>query len=634
MILTNTKKFISSIYLYIFLSFLISLCVINFAINLKYSGIFSEYFIKYLPALSDGDLWTIFDINLIGDPRPRYFSSLLEFSNIYIRKILFINGFYLPTISINWIIYPSTIAFLYLATKKIYKNNVITFTTTILFACSPGMLDMLCNFYIPSKPLILMLTAMTIFFWANFFENFSKFKASRNINIFIASLTLLLAFFSDETAIFIYLIIISIFISYMQKLKWGEISWVLFILAIPLIVFILIANSAISINKVPFFSYTGKFFSLALNGIHTTIFEISQTSTSTFSILAPQALLEVILSKFFVPNIQTTGSWTSGSYSGFLIFSTSEKILFTVSACFCLILYFNLDTSKRNNVCKLFIGFIVFCILQSILLLPLTTFLIDINYYAGLSSLWVCLIMGVLIGGTSNNFLLIPSKIFLIFVVLTSLINFENTASRNPFLSNPIPTHSDISRLVNLVQNNSFKTTLSSLPTFPNRLFSYAYEMEILKKSSLNQKVDLEPYKNITTSLLSFLPKKGVQDDLLYRYDAPSIDENSIYPQNGRLLSSQDIKQLFSNKKIRGSSGSWRYIRTFDSNGDFIDKAWFEGITRQWTLSGNIIYKGGLFCFHFSNGAMECINQLYYIGNQTYYGFGSNNVLVTVFKTL
>ena len=625
------KKIISPIYIYIGLSILIGLCAINFSINLKYSAIFSEYFIKYLPALSDGNIWTIFDINLIGDPRPRYFSSLLEFSNILIRKILFVNGLYYPTISINWIIYPTTIYLLYLTTKKIYKNNEITFSATILFACSSGMLDMLCNFYIPSKPLILLLVVMTLFFWAKFFE---KLDSSRNINIFIASLTLLLALFSDETAIFIYLMIISIFITNMKKLKWGEVSWLLFISAIPLLIFILIANSSISINKYPFFSYTGNFFTLVIKGIHTSIFEIDQSSINEFSILSPQALFEIILSKFFVPNLQASGSWTSSSYPGFLSFSASEKLLFIMSVCLCLILYFNLKKSKKIEVCKLFIGLIIFCILQSILLLPLSTFLVDINYYAGLSNLWICLIMGVLIGGTSKNFLLLPSKIFLIFIVLTSLVNFEKTASRNPFLSNPIPTYSDISRIVNLVKSNSFSTTINSLPEFPNRLFSYAYEMEILKKSSLNQKVDLEPYKTITTSTLSFLPKTGVQDDLLYRSDAPSIDAKFIYSSNRRRLSSQDVKQLFSNRKIRGSSGSWRYIRTFDSKGDFIDKAWFEGITRQWTLTGNIIYNENLFCFDFSNGALECLHQLYYVGNQTYYGLGSNNTVVTVFKTL
>jgi hypothetical protein len=157
--------------------------------------------------------------------------------------------------------------------------------------------------------------------------------------------------------------------------------------------------------------------------------------------------------------------------------------------------------------------------------------------------------------------------------------------------------------------------------------------MEIMKRSSLKEKIDFEPYKNFLKSPLSFLPVIGIQDTLLLQSDNFPRNGNTLYLAVGDKLFASDINMILLNRKIRGASGPWRFIRQFDANGNFVDRVWFEGITRQWTLSGKITYINDLFCFDFSNGAREC-HKFYLADDNIYLGFGLKDEVTTFFKII
>jgi hypothetical protein len=77
-----------------------------FLFEISSAAIMLEYIFKFLPAMTDGGLASIFDGNTIGDPRPRLLTTFFTYVNVALRRALLAHWTIHPSLGIAWLIYP------------------------------------------------------------------------------------------------------------------------------------------------------------------------------------------------------------------------------------------------------------------------------------------------------------------------------------------------------------------------------------------------------------------------------------------------------------------------------------------------------------------------------------------------
>jgi len=119
-----------------------------------YAASFIEYYLKYLPFLTDHGLGGILDLAALGDPRPRLLPLLGAVVNVDLRRALLLLGTMHPSFGIAWLVYPAALVALYWAVYLLCGRRTSAVIASLLYAASPGHLDILVDYYIPAKPLV------------------------------------------------------------------------------------------------------------------------------------------------------------------------------------------------------------------------------------------------------------------------------------------------------------------------------------------------------------------------------------------------------------------------------------------------------------------------------------------------
>ena len=612
------------------LAIVIAFFALYTCLNPFYATSFNEYYFKYLPGLINGNFYTIFDGGLLGDPRPRTFSTLLTLANIHLRELLYSRDIFLPSIGVNWLIYPVSIFAIYKATLKAFKSTNVALASSVIFASSPAALDMLCDFYIPAKPLALLFTITSIGFFGSLLELQHDSRASlrRLPSLLGLWISILLCMLSDETGIFIPLFLLAIYFKKIITRNFNYIFRLFLICIFPYLLYFIYSFCVLPIINNQLVQSSLNPIDLAINGIFPALFEFTPPPQWTWKFDSFLALFENIISSFLLPEKITPGGWTNTSYFGLLNFGVQHQIAFTVSCLLVLYFYIKLNFNHRQEVIRLLFGFIVFCFIESYLLKALTPYLIESNYYANQGSIWLSLVLGLILGGTSTITQPIRT-LFLTIVVSVTATNFLNSIKNNPFKTSNPPTFKEIREIKSLVKANKF-TAISDRFEFPSPQYKYAFEMEIYRRHLSGEIIDLVPHSLDNSSIINSLPIKGVQDELLtdnFNLLQPiPISSKSLEP-----ISLETFPSLIADKKVRGVGNDWNYIRTYSSNNNFNENVWYQGLVRVWKLNGSYALRDGSVCFFYSNLMEECITALFVNSQNQYFGFDSEGRLVTRF---
>src|SRR5262249_6860301 len=124
-----------------------------FLLHVSSTGTMLEYVIKFVPAMTDGGLTSIFDGNMVGDPRPRLLTMFFTYVNIAVRRALLLRSAIHPALGIAWLIYPICVVLMHRVTMRLTGDARAALIAAILYAASPAMLDVFANYYVPGKPL-------------------------------------------------------------------------------------------------------------------------------------------------------------------------------------------------------------------------------------------------------------------------------------------------------------------------------------------------------------------------------------------------------------------------------------------------------------------------------------------------
>jgi hypothetical protein len=613
------------------LAILIAFYAVYICINPIYATSFNEYYFKYLPGLIDGNLYTIFDGGLLGDPRPRTFSTLLTLVNINLRELLYTRNVFLPSISVNWLIYPASIFAIYKAALKAFNNNNVALACTVIFASSPAALDMLCNFYIPAKPLTLLFTILSISFFGSLLEFNQDSSASIRKLLSILGLwfSIFLCMVSDETGIFIPLFLFTIYFNKILVRDFKKIIGIFLICIFPYLIYLLYSLYVLPLINNQLGQASLSPIDLAVNGIFPTLFEFSSAPIWNWKFDSFLALFENIISDFLLPaKINSNNWWTSEIYFGLLSFNIKQQIAFSISVCLLIYFYLKLNLIHRRNVIGLIYGFIIFCFIESFVLKVMTPYLIYSNYYANQGSIWMSLLLGLILGGAATLSPLIRS-LGIIVIVLISSINFTHSIKSNPFAVINPPTFKEIKEIQTYVRAYKFKD-ISSSYGFPMPQYKYAFEMEIYRRHLSGEIIDLVPHALDNGSIIKLLPINHVQDGSL-RNSVNFLEPMPIHSKFLRPIPLKNFPSLITEKKVKGISENWNYIRTYNSNNTFNERTWYQGIVRIWKLNGSYIMKDGSICFFYSNLTEECFTKLFVNSQNHYFGFDSEGKLVTRF---
>lgn len=634
----ETRRDATAAVVYVALACLIAANALRWALDPRYTSTLSEYLVKFLPAFADGGIAAAFDVVGMGDPRPRIVSNLLALMNVNLRQLAIANDAFWPALGVNWIIYPLGFALLYSAIVVAWGSRRIAATAALLYAASPGAVDVLCNYYVPAKPLANLSIVAALYFFAKALPAPGRATRVASASAPIAGgLALTAGLFSDETAIFAYLLVPAVLAG-----NWGSATpttrrWIGAASMAPLLVYAAVALWLLPLLNNALAQAPVDFWAVATQGIYSGVFQITLGSPpgSEFS-YSPVNLVETILSAHTVPARDVPGIWTGYSAWGFADWSVHEKLSILLFCGAIGILAFSLPDRRRREARWVLGSFLLFSLLQAALIRPLASVLLEVNYYGSASSIWFGVLGGLLIGAEPRLKRLAEFRVVLLaYLVIVLLTNFEGTVRRHPYWSDPAPTPADIEEIRRKVKEGRFGETVGDYP-FPDRRFFWAYEMEVARRVAVSVPVDLYPRRNPNTSIISLLPVTGTQDGRLRDADViPEIDEDDMRADSDAAeVGVQHLRSLLLGARIRGQAGPWRFIRHISAAGLLDERVWYEGLARQWRLTGRLAPERGELCAIFQNGMRECLARVYITDDGTYHGYSRDGMPVCRFRII
>jgi hypothetical protein len=624
--------------LVVFLLFLLAAATaLRLAFDPRYATTFPEYLFKFLPALTDGGITAAFDTVLLGDPRPRILSNLMTYVNIHLRQIAIAFSVFIPAMSINWIIFPLDIWFLYKAISISWGSHRVATSVALIYAASPAALDILCNYYVPAKPLANFSIIFTLFCMAKALNEAKvNWTQKSNFYIYLASIALLCGLLCDETAIFTYLLVPAVLRERMTGLQRHAYFHISLATVFPALAYIAIGFGLLPALNNMLGQTPLNFWRVATEGIFAALFDIKVNSSWSGVGYSPVNLIETILSAHTVPLRTLPGNWTSLNHWGILDWQPYEQVFLALVFFSFIFLYQRQERVTRLRFFMLFGSFLLFCLAQAALIKPLAPVLLEVNYYAGASSLWFSLMAGLLISSGSCTGAFIFRQTLLFYLIAVQLSNFLATVQRHPHASMPPPTWSDMFQIQEKVHEGQFEEFVKT-HKFPDRGFMWAYEMEVARRKESGYLVDLVPHGSNAGAIISTLPRPGTQDLIVFDADVVSnLSESKLINSNlGVLVPLKEMEYKLFKTTIRGVAGPWRYIRVIDENGQFKEHVWFEGIVRQWQVNGYLKKNNEQLCTYFTNTTLfECVSRIYRTSDGHYIGYSNSNNYVTSFQIL
>jgi hypothetical protein len=611
-----------------------------FLLQVSSTGTFLEYVFKFVPAMTDGGLTSIFDGNMVGDPRPRLLTTFFTYTNIVLRRALLLREPIHPSLGIAWLIYPICVFLMHRVAMRLTMDARTALIAAILYAASPAMLDLFADYYVPGKPLasLMMLLAMygaCLIFPATDDQNTSRPILGSSI-IFIAGLFGLL---SDETALFIYACIPLLFANrLLEKTVRPARKW-LFVLSLAgslfvfvLVGFIVVPAINISLGQAPIDLWT-----TITRGVYEAMFLMSSKPVGNLiGSISPGSLLETILSAHTVPHRSVHVTWTSGQpLQHFFQWRWTDQLGLYVFAAIMILLSLNVrsDPTRRGLVVRLLLAFVVFVVLESILILRLSPWIVEVNYYAAFSSLFFALILATLIAGLARTHWSWSVWLITAYLATVEFGNYWETAQRHPSIRSAPLNWTQLREVHQKVASGRFAEVAKEHP-FPSQLFFYGFEHAVALEHLAGRHVDLQPLRDLESMPLRFIDLTSIQDPSVVTSDIPNIEEDSLRSVTGsKVESGRDLAARLAGRTIRGLAGDWTFIRHFGRSGDVRERIWRQGLMRLWSRRGIAFESDDELCIDFPSYPRECIARVYELDDVTY-AFSKSGAPIAAFRWL
>jgi len=636
---------------FILASLLASAILVLFFFFVDSSGIMGEYVFKFLPPITDGGFLAIFDFNAIGDPRPRVLTTFLTYVNISLRQFLLLRGPIHPSLGVAWLLYPLCIILMFKVTARLTLDRRSALIAAIIFAVSPAMLDTLNNYYVPAKALANVMMLMAIYGACLMFPARNADDMSRPtlgaLVIFMSGLSGLL---TDETAIFIYICVPVLFIDRFfdrgipAGTKWAfAASLTSSLLAYAMLAFAAVPALNLALGQVPVDLWT-----VVTRGVYTEMFltpnqPVGDLSANWFAgrpvadlitNVSPVALLETILSAHAVPHRFVDHIWTSGTpLPHFTHWRLSDQLgLFAFAA---ILAYFvfqaRREPTRLHLLGRIALAFGVFVVVESILLLRLAPWIVEVNYYAAFSSLFFALIFGILLSGQREQFSAPAAWITAVYLSTVQLANYYETAQRHPSIQKSQLSWKQLREVHAEVAAGQFGQ-IAIAHAFPSRLFAIGLEQAVAIEHAAGRPVDLRPTQGTDATIFRFVGLNNLQDPNIPKSEILPRDENSLAGM-AKEVSGHDLSARLAGHAIRGRAGGWEFIGHFSPTGEIRERMWRPGVMRVWGRRGKAVVDGDKLCLEFHSYPRECIARSY---NQdaTTYGFSEDGKLIAAFDWL
>lgn len=609
-----------------------------FVFQVTSTGAMSEYAFKFLPFMTDQSWTSIFDGNAIGDPRPRVFATFLTYVNILIRRSLLLRGAIHPSLGTAWLLYPLAITFMYGVGAKLTADRRTALIAALLYAASPALLDTLVNYYVPAKALSNILMLLSIYGGCLMFPAPQGNRPSRPglgaAIVFVAGLAGLL---SDETAVFIHICMPLLFIDrlFNRSIPAGVKVAFATSLAASLVAYALLALLAIpalnrALGQVPI-----DLWGVVSRGVYDTMFlTAAKPVAGLISNLSPGSLLETILSAHTVPYRLVRYIWTSGDALPHIWrwrWSDQLGLLAFAGILLFLVRRARHDAMRSRLLLRIALAFAVFVVVESVLLLRLSPWIVEVNYYAAFSSLFFALIMATLIAGLREKYLGSAAWIIAAYLALVQFSNFYQTAQRHPSIAGTQLGWQILREVHTEVAEGKLADVVAAHP-FPSRLFSIGFEQAVAIEHAAGRRVDLRPMQSVDSTIYHFVGMEHLQDPSIPGLGIPPIAEAALAAST-KAAGGDDLARRLRGRTIRGQSEGWEFLAHVGRSGEIHERAWFPGVMRVWGRRGTSIVSGGSLCLNFESYPPECIARTFDRGDLTY-GYSDAGKLVAAFKFL
>jgi hypothetical protein len=609
-----------------------------FLLQVSSTGTFLEYVFKFVPAMTDGGPASIFDGNAIGDPRPRLLTTFFTYVNIALRRVLLLHGPIHPAIGIAWLIYPICIILMHRVALRLTVDSRAALVAAILYAASPAMLDLFADYYVPAKALASLMMLLAIYgacliFPAPDSPGFPRPMLGSAI-LFSAGLFGLL---SDETAVFIYACIPLLFANRLLEKKIAASRKWLFTMSLAgsLLIFVIVGFIAVPAINLALGQAPIDLWTTITRGVYEAMFLMSSKPVGNLiGSISPGSLLETILSAHTVPHRHVQHVWTSGwPLPHFFQWPWTDQLglyFFTVIVIF-LILNIRFDRTRRGLVGRLLLAFLVFVVLESILILRLSPWIVEVNYYAAFSSLFFALIMAVLIAGLGRSRWTWSVWLLTAYLGAVGFANYWETAQRHPSIRSSRLSWTQLREVHQKVTAGDFTKVAKEHP-FPSPLFFYAFEHAAALEHTAGRRVDLQPMRDLHDTIFRFVDLGKMQDPSTVTSDVAQYDENMLRSAPGvKTESSLALAARLAGRTIRGVAGDWNFIRHYSRSGEVHERVWRQGVMRLWSRRGLSFELGDKLCVDFPSYPRQCIARVYELGEVTY-TFSHNGTLMAAFR--
>ena len=596
-----------------------------------YSATFLEYYMKYLPDLTDRGFSGILDIAALGDPRPRLLPLLGVALNVALRRALLLKLTIHPAFGIAWLIYPAALAALYGAAYLLSGRRVTAVIACLLYAASPAALDVLVDYYMPAKPFVNLFFITGLLGLGVYAPHPALGRRRRPwLGTGVLFLSATAALLSDETAIFLLSTVAILMAPQLLDRKASMAERLAGPLALmgAFALYIWIGFSAFPALAASRGYVPVPLGTVMARGVYAAMFDTPQPLGSFLHTFDPGRLFETIVSAHAVLGRLVEANWTSAlpfrhiwevkpaDYGQYLAALVAFAALLAA-----------VRRETRRLAWLLVLAFALFVLVQSILIFPLAPWIVEVNYYASLSSIFVALIASVLLGDLAERRRCLPiAGLAAVWLSFTGFCNFLDTAARHPGF-NDAPLHwADLraaraeARAGHLLAMPG-ATPRTDQTASRGRKYLYALEVAMDVAHARGERVDLQPLQPITSApLYASLDLEQLFDPHIPQLERPGpATRSEAVAEAGTAPSPLGIAAL-RGRHLRGSTAEWNFDIEVGDSGHVDGKTWRPGLMRLWALHGSLKQAPERTCFVFDRVSVLCLAALVRAG-ETYYGY-------------
>jgi hypothetical protein len=607
-----------------------------FFVHVSATGTMSEYVFKFLPFMTDQGWISIFDGNAVGDPRPRVLATFLTYVNIIARRWLLLRGTMHPSLGIAWLFYPVAILLMYRVAEKLTADRRAAMIAALLYAASPALLDTLVNFYVPAKSLSNVLLLLAIYGGCLMFPSSQGADLPRPVLgasvVFIAGLSGLL---SDETAVFIYVCVPLLFIDRIlnRGIPFAVRAAFVASLAASLVSYALLALVAVPALNLALGQVPIDLWKVISRGVYDAMLLTAEKPVGgLIGRVSPGSLFETILSAHTVPYRVVGQTWTSGNPLPHIWQWQWRELLglFVFAAILAfLMLRGRRGAARRPLVFRMVLAFAAFVLVESVLLLRLSPWIVEVNYYAAFSSLFFALILGSMIGNLREEYLRSVAWMITAYLIVVQFSNFCQTAQRHPSIGTSQLHWQDLRDVHGEVAAGNLADVVKAHP-FPSRPFAIGFEQAVAIEHAAGRRVDLRPMQSVDATIYHYVGMDHLQDPNILASDIPQTDEKALAAV-AKAGTGADLARRFAGQTIRGHAGEWQFLAHVSQSGEIRERVWYPGLMRVWGRRGAAVVEGDRLCLVFESYPPECVSRIFDRDDVTY-GFSESGQPVLAFR--